>query len=82
MEEFPMRRRIKAVYQGGALRPLEPLSLSEDARVVVTVEPEATGKAADVLGLAAQVYRGLDDRDIAEVEAIALDRCRFFRDPV
>jgi len=43
----------------------------------VEVPPEANG---DLLGLAGQVYEGLSDKDIDEVESIALDRSSFFHD--
>jgi hypothetical protein len=39
-------------------------------------------KAQDVLALTAQAYQGLDDRDISEIEVIALDRQHFSRNPV
>ena len=81
MDQPSVRRRVKAVYHGGALHPLEPLPLSEDEQVEVTVEPAPTMKAQDVLELAAHVYRGLGEQVIAEVEAIALDRQHFSRHP-
>jgi predicted DNA-binding antitoxin AbrB/MazE fold protein len=32
-----MMRQINAVYEGGVLRPLEPLDLAENEQVVITV---------------------------------------------
>ena len=32
-----MTRQLEAIFQGGMLRPLQPLNLLEDQRVVVTV---------------------------------------------
>lgn len=33
--------RVKAIYEGGVLRPLEPLSLSEHTQVELTIENTA-----------------------------------------
>lgn len=38
-------RTLEAVYENGLLRPLEPLSLREHQRVVVTVSEVAVGPA-------------------------------------
>ena len=36
-----MTKRVKAIYENGVLRPLEPVNLSEHQRVTVTLnEPE------------------------------------------
>ena len=75
-----MARKIRAIYQHGTLHPLEPIPLSENECVTVTVEPDVSPSADDILQLASNVYKGLHDRDIAEVENIALDRRRFFRE--
>ncbi len=34
-----MRTRIEAIYENGALHPVEPLSLAEHERVMITIEP-------------------------------------------
>jgi hypothetical protein len=49
--------------------------------VQVTVETTATISADDILRRAAQVYQGLTAEQVAHVEAIALDRRHFFREP-
>jgi hypothetical protein len=42
---------------------------------------EASSESAeDVIELAAQVYEGLSDEEMDEIERIALDRGDFFRD--
>ena len=33
-----MRKTIEAVYEKGAIKPLEPLTLSESQRITVTIE--------------------------------------------
>lgn len=42
-----MVRRLEAIYQDGVLRPLQPLSLIDQQRVLVTIEDELTSTAAD-----------------------------------
>jgi predicted DNA-binding antitoxin AbrB/MazE fold protein len=76
-----MRQTIKARYHDGILQPLEPLALADDAEVQVTVETAAAVSAEDILRHAADVYQGLTKQEIAQVEAIALDRRHFFREP-
>jgi len=71
-----MTHVIDAVYEHGALRPLEavvpPLAEGQQVRVALEVE-----SPDDILALAAKVYDGLSEGDVAEVEKIALDRSSF-----
>jgi len=60
---------------------LEPLALADDAEVQVTVDTEIVVSAEEILRRAARVYQGFTAEDIAHVEAIALDRQHFFREP-
>jgi len=76
-----MRQTIKARYHDGVLHPSEPLALADDAEVQVTVDTEMAVSAEEILRRAARVYQGLTAEDIAHVEAIALDRQHFFRNP-
>jgi predicted DNA-binding antitoxin AbrB/MazE fold protein len=39
-----MTRSIEAAYEHGLLRPLEPLNLSENERVTLTIEDSSQGK--------------------------------------
>jgi len=43
------RQTIRAVYQDGVLRPLEPLDLPDNAKVEVTVDPQGVVKRLDEL---------------------------------
>ncbi len=79
-EGSTMRQTIKARYHDGVLQPLEPLVLTDDAEVQVTVDTELTLGAVEILRRAAQVYQGLTADEITQVESIALDRQRFFRE--
>ncbi len=72
-----MRQTIKARYHDGVLQPLEPLALADDAEVQVTVDTEMAVSGEEILRRAERVYQGLTAEDIAQVEAIALDRQHF-----
>ena len=76
-----MRQTIKARYHDGVLQPLEPLILADEAEVQLTVETETTVSIDDILQRAARVYQGLTADEVAQVEAIALNRQQFFREP-
>lgn len=76
-----MRQTIKARYHHGVLQPLEPLILADEAEVQLTVETDSTVSADDILQRAARVYQGLTADEVAQVEAIALNRQEFFREP-
>lgn len=76
-----MRQTIKARYHEGVLQPLEPLALSNDAEVQVTVETEVPVSAEEILRRAAQVYQGFTPDEIRQVETIAFDRRHLFREP-
>lgn len=76
-----MRQTIKARYHDGVLQPLEPLTLANDAEVQVTVETGTAVSVEDILQRASQVYQGFTPEEVAHVEAIALDRQHFFREP-
>jgi predicted DNA-binding antitoxin AbrB/MazE fold protein len=69
---------ISAVYENGSFRPLQPLpfAVNEGERVRLRVEESAENTC---LELACQVYDGLSESDIADIERIALDRSTFFR---
>ncbi len=71
---------LKAVFEGGKFRLLEPPEnpLSEGQLVEITVSTEKPTQ--DALALAGRVYEGLSDEEIASVESIALDRKPFFAD--
>ncbi|MEK6336418.1 MAG: antitoxin AF2212-like protein [Acidobacteriota bacterium] len=76
-----MTQTLDAIFKDGTFKPLDNGSLpfSEGQRVKLTVEVP-TEKRDDLLGLAGEVYEGLSDKDIEEVESIALKRGSFFHD--
>lgn len=73
-QEYAVVRTVEAVYEQGALRPLEPLDLAEGQRVRLQLEVE------DPIELAGRVYDGLPDKEVTEIERIALDRRGWHRE--
>ena len=75
-----MTRNLDAVYENGAFRPTgdADITLPDGARVRLTVEPISQNAEENVLDLAANVYAGLSDEDVADIERIAMDRTSFF----
>jgi predicted DNA-binding antitoxin AbrB/MazE fold protein len=76
-----MRQVIKARCHDGILQPLEPLALADDAEVQLTVETAIPVSVEEILRRAAGVYQDFTIEEVRQVEAIALDRQRFFREP-
>lgn len=74
-----MQQTVEAVYENGGFRLIDPVDLRilEGQRVRLTVEPPAASEK-NPLELAAQVYEGLSESEIDEIERIALDRGDFF----
>lgn len=72
---------IAATYEHGAFVPLTPVPLAEGQRVSLSVERMALTPQQAEAQLAEwhKVYEGLSEEDIAEIEAIALDRSNFCR---
>ena len=75
-----MTRILEAVYEDGVLRPLEDPGLQEHQRVLLEIRFEPREQASSALEAWHQVYEGLSEGEIADVEAMALDRSRFSRD--
>jgi len=73
-----MKQTLHAIYESGIFRPLSPLGIPEGQRVRLEVETPFDEFPNDLLELAAQVYQGLSDRQIDEIEQIAFNRRDFF----
>jgi predicted DNA-binding antitoxin AbrB/MazE fold protein len=65
---------VDAVYEGGVLRPLSSLDLPKHQRVRVTLDVAAHERPDEALRAWLNVYDGLSEEDVTEVEAIATDR--------
>ena len=70
------RQELDAVYEGGVFRPLGPALLPEGAKVHLILEVPSE-RPPSPFELLLKVYDGLTPDQIAEVEAIALDRSHF-----
>ena len=72
-----MKHAIDAIYENGAFRPIQQdaVAVADGQRVRITVDDQCEPEA---LRLAMNVYDGLSDKDIDEIEQIALDRDNFF----
>jgi predicted DNA-binding antitoxin AbrB/MazE fold protein len=77
-----MTQTLDAVFEDGSFKPLNNGSLpfAEGQRVRLTVETPAETQD-DLIELAAQVYDGLTEKEVNEVERLALDRSSFFDKP-
>lgn len=73
-----MTQKVEAIYEDGVLKPLQPLALAEHQRVSVTID-ELSESPEDALKAWQQIYEGFSDEEIAELEAIILDRSNFMR---
>ena len=76
-----MTRVLEAVYEDGVLKPQADPGLAEHQRVVVEIRLPSESTAESELEEWHRVFEGLSEAEIAEVETIALDRSRFFREP-
>ncbi len=78
-----MSQVIEAVFEGGTLRLIDNAKINflegQQVRLIVDFPVETP---EELLGLAAEVYQGLSNEDIDEIEKIALDRQDFFGDEV
>lgn len=74
-----MVKILEAVYEDGVLKPLSDPGLSDHQRVVVEIRLPVEPDAESELEAWRLVYDGLSESEVAEVEAITLDRSRFSR---
>jgi len=83
LKEAEMRESLDAVFENGTFKPLKPVSLPlhQGQQVKITVEASIEPEE-DLLVLASQVYEGLTDQQVDEIEQIALDRSDFFKESV
>ena len=72
-----MKESIDAIYEHGVFKPFKKLKISDGMKVRLIVQ--TISEADEMLELAAQVYNGLTEKDIDEIEQIALDRRDFFK---
>jgi len=73
-----MKQKVEAIFEKGVFRPVIPdeITMPEGQPVRLLVETMASEQ--DVLALATRVYDGLSEREITEIEQLALNRQDFF----
>ena len=71
---------LKAIYENGVFRPLKKPELAEGQSVQLIVDTTNSLTPQEMLQLAAEVYEGLSEADVDEIEEIALKRDYFFTD--
>jgi predicted DNA-binding antitoxin AbrB/MazE fold protein len=76
-----MKTTVEANLEDGVFKPVKPPELAEGQRVQITVESVLRVTPDEVLRIAADVYRGLSDSDVREIENIARRRAFFTREP-
>jgi len=69
----------EAIFEHGVFRVLTPqnIRIPEGQTVRLVIEPVVS--AEDILELAAQVYVGLSEEEVQEIEKIIFDRDNFFK---
>ena len=72
-----MNTIFEAVYENGVLKPLESIKLLEHQRVTIMIQLPMVENPDQELESWHQVYSGLSDQEIKEIESIALDRSHF-----
>ncbi len=75
-----LKQTVDAVFENGVFRPLvkRAISIGEGQQVRLTVE--TIESPAQVLELVVQVYDGLTEQEIDEIEQLALNRNSWFDD--
>ena len=77
-----MSETVEAIYENGVFKPVKAPRISEGQHVRLTVETAPGAAPEELLKLAAEVYQGLSDKQIHEIEAVALNRTDFFNKQV
>ncbi|MFB2919087.1 antitoxin family protein [Aerosakkonema funiforme] len=73
-----MIQTLDAIYEQGVFRPLTKPEISDGESVKLIIETSSRANPDEMLKLAAQVYEGLSEEAINEIEQIAGDRSNFF----
>ncbi|HEY9853157.1 MAG TPA: antitoxin family protein [Leptolyngbyaceae cyanobacterium] len=73
-----MTQTIEAIYEKGVFRPLTKPEIAEGQSVKLIVETASKLNPDEMLKLAAQVYEGLSEEEINEIERNVCDRNNFF----
>jgi len=79
-----MTQVVSAIYEGGVLKPLDPVDLKEHDKVYLTIEVEEERKknVEEILELAAKCFEGLSEEEISIIESARLNKTLFFPDRI
>ena len=74
-----MKQTYEAVFESGVFRLLTPKGLEIPEGQKVRIVVEIVESPESILELATQVYDGLSEEEIEEIEEIILGRSNFFK---
>ena len=77
-----MEQVLEAIYSNGVFTTLETPSLPENQHARLTISVSTPEEPEEALLAWQQVYSGLSEDDIAEVERVALNRSDFLNKTV
>ena len=73
-----IQQTVEAVFENGVFRLMTPIDIAipegQQVRLIIEVAESST----DMLALALNIYAGLAEEQIDEIEQIVLDRSNFF----
>jgi predicted DNA-binding antitoxin AbrB/MazE fold protein len=73
-----MVETVDAIYENGIFKPLKDIHISSGQKVKLIIEIDDEESVKDILKSATDVYDGLSDDDISDIEKIAFNRNEFF----
>lgn len=73
-----MVETVNAIYENGIFKPLGNIHITSGQKVKLIIETDDKESVNDILKLATDVYDGLSEEAISEIEKIAIDRNDFF----
>lgn len=75
-----MDQVIEAIYQNGVLMPLESPKLADNQRVTIVIRELPDEDPDQALQAWHEVYAGLTEEEIDEMQRIVLDRSHFMKE--
>ncbi len=75
-----MTQVVKAIYESGVLKPIEPLKIKEHSQVCIIVESdkELRKRAEKIVQLAHRSCEGLSEKELSVMESARLKSEDFF----
>ena len=69
-----MQQTINAVYKDGVFKPLKKLKIPNGQKAKIILDTFSKSIPDELLDLAGQVYDGLSEKQIDDIEQIAFNR--------